>query len=148
MKKLKAKRSRADLRREFERADKLWKLWRIALRDLRAAERMPNVEINMADWYSREGRTCYVCAAGAVIACRLPVRGQYDIGPWSFDFDICKRLEAINNLRGGYISPAHSEFYGDGRYFANFPMTRYGDDRAAFWRDARKLLAHLRKLDI
>jgi hypothetical protein len=88
--------------------DKFSAAIRMALRDLEAAENTPGYVVDMGKWYENQSFTgnpvCHVCLAGAVIA----RAGQCSIVvvPGHFDYDIEKKLQALDSIRSGNLAMA------------------------------------------
>ena len=129
----------------FEKIDKLWKLWEIALEDLKKCEADPNYKIAMSIYYAKHNGLCYVCAAGAVIAQRLQPDAKV-LNPWNFPEAITKRLKAINELREGNLLMAFVLLNGFSEYISNFSMPVY--ESPDWWHYARRLLDFLKDQDI
>lgn len=149
--------TKASLRKEFLRADKLWQIWEIALTDLKLAEK--TCDIDMRYWCippTTKGEACVVCAAGSIIHRRLDIKafikeGQEEITPTDFDEETMGKLEAINELREGLISDAYQSLHQN--YHKNllpqkWNMPNYGDGSKKFFERAKELLAYLEKEDI
>lgn len=145
-------KSKAMLEKEFLEADKLWKIWKIALTDLRLAERNKYCTINMRCWLGRDtprSKYCNVCAAGSVILRRLNIAGLSRVFPT--DFSNCEdKLRAINELRNGDISAAAREIgaYYINREYGQMNVCEYNDDKKRFWKGAKALLKYLKKNDL
>lgn len=149
--------TKASLRKEFLKADKLWKIWKIALTDLKLAER--TCEIDMNYWLvppKAKGEACVVCAAGSVIYRRFNFRpfvneNREDIGPVNFGEKTEHKMEAINELRVGRINSAYKVFHQDCSamlpYFS-WAMPRYEEEPKKFFERAKELLAYLKKENI
>lgn len=144
---------RAKLEKEFLSADKLWKLWRIALTDLRLAERDKNCRIDMKVWFERSSpraKHCVVCAAGSVLRRRGDVVGVTSFHP-NHDFKFGDKLKAINNLRDGFVGYALEEVdfpvpeSFDMSQYNYIPIAEYGENKKQFWKDARRLLKYLKE---
>ena len=87
--------------------DRPSELLQLALNDLRTCEADPRYRIEMAVWHVMRGGTCYICLAGAVIANSLPEKYQEFVTPSSFDYEVEKKLRALNLFRVGYIGDAY-----------------------------------------
>lgn len=150
--------SRTALKNKFIKATKLHQILAIALIDLRKAEKMKGVKIDMGDWHrpvsSFDRRICYVCLAGSVIHCRLA--DKVDLGcnltPGDYaEVDECQqKLFALNDLRNGWLLKAYEHLYGDD---ARLPrgveeefsvVDYYITERAQWWKDMRALLKYLK----
>lgn len=149
--------TKASLRKEFLKANKLWQIWKIALADLKLAEK--TCEIDMRYWCippKTKGEACVVCAAGSVIYRRFNIRpfineGKEEISPTYFDENITGKLEAINELRVGRINSAYEVLHQDYHTILSYspwPMPRYEDEPKKFFERAKKLLAYLKKENI
>lgn len=95
-------------------------LLRVALNDLKAAERDPRYTIDMTDWHvprdkeglrlfegedMEAGSSCAVCLAGSVM--RQSFDGNYKLCPDDFTLKISGNLEAIDCLRRGQVEDAY-----------------------------------------
>lgn len=147
---------KAKLEKEFLSADKLWKLWRIALTDLRLAERDKNCKISMVVWFKRKSpraKQCVVCAAGSVLRRRGDIVGITCYYPM-YDNKFGSRLMAINGLREGFVKYAleESDFPIPKSFDINqcgyFPIAEYDENKKQFWKDARQLLKYLKENDL
>lgn len=104
--------------------DKPSELIRVAIRDLEAVEKLPEVyEIDMKSWHE-PGRgysptTCAVCLAGAVMAQTLGANPREFRYPTDYarEIRIQAKLRALNMFREGEISNGLYEFGYD------YPMT-------------------------
>jgi hypothetical protein len=90
--------------------EKLSDLIDLALDDLEKVERDPRYVLKMTVWhssldYDMESR-CAVCLAGSVIAKTLEVPPNKSVLPIDFDEHTKVRLEALDNLRCGYLREA------------------------------------------
>lgn len=83
-------------------------LIRVALRDLKKAERTPKYKINMDEWHrpSDNGKSCSVCYAGSVMAFSLNAGPLASVEPSNWWNGIAQKLEVINYLRCGGVSTA------------------------------------------
>lgn len=104
---------KANLHKEFMEADTLWEIHRLALIDLRKAERSPLCKIDMSEWYVKRKKTCSVCMAGSIMRFRMPNNNLKYVYPHDFGRSCDKKLSAINYLRTGDISTAALFIYGD-----------------------------------
>lgn len=145
--------NRAKLEKEFLSADKLWKIWRIALTDLRLAEQDKNCKIDMETWFKRaspRAKRCVVCMAGSVLRRRGDIAGLSYYHP-NDDEKLGPKLLAINNLRYGFIKYALEEIncgLPNEDTIDYFAMTDYDEDKKQFWKDSRQLLKHLKENNI
>ncbi len=82
-------------------------LIRVALADLKKAEKSPKYKIDMGIWHEPMGGMgrCAVCFAGAVMAGSLGAKPDYHCGPLGFGEETAYKLEALDFLRNGEISP-------------------------------------------
>jgi len=122
----------------------LWKLLRIGLRDLRKHERTRGCVVDMRRWLESNGE-CRACLAGAVMRHSLNMRSLDTISPdWA---------DALNDLRSGDVSfandwmPKSSENHAKALRLDR-DMPKYEEDREAWWKEMRKLLADLKSADI
>jgi cytochrome c551/c552 len=78
---------------------------KVALKDLETVEAMPDkYKIDMNSWMWKQGKTCSVCHAGAVMACTLGEEPSvYERIPSHFDDETNAKLSFINNIREGEI---------------------------------------------
>lgn len=143
------------LTKEFKRTKKLWKIHRIALLDLRAAENSPLCNINMNLWmlYSPTDKKCYVCMAGSVLRRRFfdevidkTMEGVTVVSKNLID----NKMRAINSLRVGrvcaasYILNGYSNI-GDS-LDRKMPNYKYKDP--TWWKAQWKLNRDLRRANI
>ncbi len=93
-------------------------LIRLALHDLKSAERSDLYSINMKIWHSADGRheSCLVCLAGAVMAFSLEAQHLEDMTPTDYCHEpiISNKLIALNDLRGGELRAALQKLVGCG----------------------------------
>ena len=83
---------------------KLSDLLLCALNDLRACEDDPNYRISMGEWHlPLQDGTCGVCLAGAVMAQSLKTSYAGIHLPSNFNYYIRVPLEALDQLRRGYL---------------------------------------------
>lgn len=123
-------------------------LIRLALADLREAEKSPHYVVDMASWHQPTvGARCLVCLAGAVMAFSLGTNFDYDVSPRHFPPDTGFKLNAINDLRTGYASAAFSalglEVEDSNRF--DREIVPYRADREAFHREMEALASDLAK---
>lgn len=89
----------------------------IALEDLEAVERNPNIQVDMEEWCEVRGRgtsfTCHACFAGSAMVQRGLKKTPYDIKNLSTHFDPHNfsenaeiRLYALNEVRIGDVARA------------------------------------------
>lgn len=98
--------------------DKPSELLRLALADLRKAEKDPRYAIDMDTWhdpfYDVEAKVhtdeptavCQVCLAGAVMAFSLGADPLVSVYPWELGHETDLRLELLNELREGCVKTA------------------------------------------
>lgn len=118
----------------------LWKLLSIAMVDLRKQERAKKSSVNMLDWLVLNGE-CSACMAGSVMrfSCDIKETVVTASRKWAY---------AIDSLRRGTVSYA---ILNIGRsslvcfHTLDRTVASYCHDRAAFWRDIRKLRDDLKK---
>lgn len=100
------------VRNPVKRANRLWKLLTIALKDLRRAERDPKVYVNMRLWLRQrtDRAQCAVCLAGAVMLYDLwgkPTPGEHVV-PQHFEEAVRVKLTALDLLRQGIVVEAYT----------------------------------------
>lgn len=84
-------------------------MWLESLEDFESILRDPKFTVDMNHWLNKDDNGCYVCVAGASIACR--VEGFTDwVLPSHFDEDMQAKLESIDCMRVGDFSLALQEF--------------------------------------
>jgi len=139
------------LQKEFVKADKLWKIWEIAITDFKLAEKDSKCKINMNVWLipPNEYHTEFVvCLAGSVIYRRFSVWKKTDdeVYPWRFSKMISDRLEVINYLRMGMIETAYEILYGvfSDVKIPKWKMPAYLLNPKQFFIDANNLLQFLK----
>jgi len=123
---------------------KLSELIKLALGDLRKAERSPKCVIDMGTWHSPMAGGCAVCAAGAVMRGTLGTPDYAFYHPDNFPKPWRNALRAINSLREGFCGSASHDL---GLSIKNHNkaselsrrITRYGMDPKQFHADMRKL---------
>lgn len=96
--------------------DKPSALIKLALDDLRKAERDPRYEVWMGYWHTgtwhpQERTACCVCLAGAVMAGTLGAYPADAMFPESYDEETCGKLEALNYFRLGAVQTGLRCFY-------------------------------------
>lgn len=123
-------------------AKTLVELWKLAMNDLRAVEKIPNFTIDMAVWYNKS--KCTGCMAGAVIHQQgLKFEGTYSL-LGDNDNDWYAYLLAINHLRNGHVNVAYAILTNDyNRRVPDFKMPPYGN--RTWWNRAEELLTYLEK---
>ena len=86
--------------------DKLSELIELAVKDARKLDRRtyrPDSTVFHVPFPDPDGHMCSVCDAGAVIAGTLNIRTGINVAPFSFNFPISNKLEALDRARrGGY----------------------------------------------
>lgn len=128
------------MKKSIELPDKMSELIRVALGDLREAEKAPDVVVDMGQWKAVLGGICHVCLAGAVM--RKAVAANIDSHPSDFSFDTADKLTALDWLRDGLVDgaarclgmkqwPELGVFYRE--------ITAYSDNPAKFYADMEKL---------
>ncbi len=102
--------------------DKLSELTLVALEYLEECEADPKYEINMDYWYVPNKGKCKVCFVGAVMANQAPkemLKGEID--PDFFEEQ--NKLEALEEIRRGWISDALKLFYGKSAAYSDLPFS-------------------------
>lgn len=126
--------------------DKLSELIHVALRDLEAAEKAPNIVIDMGEWHTplADGK-CAVCLAGAVMRGTFGVNDGISYAPAWFDASLRRKLEAIDLLRTGYVAVAIARRTPKLEPTDAFDrdITPYSEDPAAFKADMLQLAKDL-----
>jgi len=117
----------------------------IALEDLEKVEKMESYVVNMGDWHFPSGNKCEVCAAGAVMAMRLGANWNDDLVPSNFDQDAAKKLDAIDDLRTGWVSRAGRILLKEDTSRFDRNIEPYDIDRDQFFADMRQLSADLKE---
>lgn len=128
---------------------KLHELLSLALDDLAKAEQSPDCVVNMEYWRNRtQSGRCLVCLAGAVM--QFSLEDAEADSAWDYDEDTRPRLEALNCLRLGCVSDAVRCLKGDHEAARRLSrdITRYKQDRSAWWAEMRQLLADLQAEDL
>lgn len=126
------------------KAKRLWQLLELALADLAAAEKMPNMCVDMYAWVRRHhDKKCSVCLAGAVMMFELPVvmydaRSESNAYPSQYEPVVYNRLHALNSLRTGDIEAAADEFYQGALGAYSERRRKILDVQLAVWRYAEK----------
>lgn len=172
--KVKKKPTVAQMRKQFESATKLHQILKIALHDLRAAEKSKKYVIDMYEWYApAEGGKCQVCLAGSVMAGRYKSvcdkklkEYPHGISPEVLrDYDeATAKLDALNALRCGDVGDAAHLLHGETEYcgyrydISKCPYAKYhkldrqvmpyDDNRESWWEDMKELLADLKEDDL
>jgi hypothetical protein len=94
--------------------DKPSELLRVAIDDFQHALKLPNVRINMANWWKKdkESGVCEVCLAGAVML-NMPIPEKFFpttkyilLDPGQYSEDVRNKLKALNWLRVGEVLTA------------------------------------------
>ena len=149
--------------------DKFSDLLRVALDDLIAAEKHPDVSINMAEWLHKSAHNdrCQVCMAGSIMLKDQGINkfsSGRQIYPEDFDKDSCRKLRAIDALRFGDIIGAWEKIHEvhinnapknirQKIYHANIecealPTKSYRDDPKKNKNQIRLIIGILRKYDL
>ena len=95
----------------LEDIETLHELLEIAIQDFQKILLHDDYQPNMNNWHLGSGAShgrCEVCLAGSVIAMSLNMPAKKTYSPSDFNEDIGRRLEALNELRLGYIAGAYS----------------------------------------
>ena len=149
---LKKKKTKAQLKKEFEEANTLLKLTVLALLDYDEVAKTPGYEIDMSTWYDARGDVCEVCFAGCVIANRSYAKaiGEDSIFPDDFDDDIAVKFHALNRIREGDIEGAYLRLHPEGPLLeiADLKVYPHCLDPKQWRKDMGELVKHLRKLKI
>ena len=88
-------------------------LIKIALKDLRQVEKMPDKYVVDMGFYHRPNSHCSVCFAGAVMAISLKISHKANIIPSCLDNELLRfRLEALDSVRCGNVAGFVLGFYG------------------------------------
>lgn len=90
-------------------------LLRVALRDLKAVEELPDIEVAMSKWWALTPESvCRVCLAGSVMTQSFGINtrkvrdlGLASLGPSLFPKPVQFKFYALNALRTGFISIAY-----------------------------------------
>lgn len=116
----------------------LHELIAIAVADMHAAERAPDMAIDMGTWMSTHGDgVCYVCMAGAVMAGTLEVPRDYQGFRFHYPFSVFggqptrDKLRALSSLALRNARAALHTFYGreiEVPLAANIKIPPYGSD--------------------
>jgi hypothetical protein len=85
----------------------------VGLKDLEKAERSPRYKVDMGKWHepSDTGKFCSVCFAGAVMAGTLGASPLANMEKDAFWDGIEDKLEALDDLRTGFVSDAAGCLY-------------------------------------
>jgi hypothetical protein len=160
MKTQKKRKTKAQLQAEYFACDRLWKLLKIALIDLRECEaNTRQFKIDMGTWVRKNGK-CVVCLAGACMIKHQVKSSWLDVNR-AFDSEqtdvIDRNSFSLNDLRLGYVKEAWCEFYNQASEFIpsfvrdldQFEgMIDYDDDKKLWWKKMRKLLVDLKRVDV
>src|SRR5688572_15166149 len=88
-------------------------LIKIALKDLRQVEKMPDKYVVDMGFWHRPNSHCSVCFAGAVMAISLKISHKANIIPSCLDNELLRfRLEALDSVRCGNVAGFVLGFYG------------------------------------
>lgn len=111
-----------ELKRIEPLAETLSGLLRQSVRDVRKIEKMAGYGLAMNTWHSedRSHQVCYVCMAGAVMACTLgaPQDASSEIIFREVERHEDAKLRAINSMREGGFRQAHSTVFNGQPYDA------------------------------
>lgn len=131
--------------------NKLYKLIRVALADMRKCMESDKYEIQMGVWHAPvEDGICAVCAAGAVMAQTLKRKPTRELDPFDFSVDIQTKLLSLNALRMGFVGLAINEMglpepkKNYDCYISPFDP----DEPKFFFRDMEALATRLEKANI
>lgn len=86
---------------------KLSDLLEVALKDLTSVRRSKRYHVNMAVWHTPIEGECQVCLAGAVMARTLGIEPEKDADPYNMPQRLSRPLEALNELRLGFVLDAY-----------------------------------------
>ena len=78
-------------------------LIRIAITDLKKAEKSSKYKIHMGSWHTPAYNKCEICFAGSVMAFSLKRNPQDWLLPEDFTFKTEQKLEALNAFRTGQV---------------------------------------------
>lgn len=139
-------------------------LIRLAIDDLKQAEKSDEYRINMNDWHDgalterynpdtcqREvGSPCEVCLAGSVMAFSLNLPPTHRAFPDNWGDEIAGRLEAINGFRIGQVYEAlvamrHPKADKISKKVPDREIVDYRNDPAVFKRQMLRLAQELEK---
>jgi hypothetical protein len=108
--------------------DKASELIRLAVADLKAAEKSKEYLVDMGYWHLPDVRCsdnrerCLVCFAGAVMARTMNIPPRSHVDPYAFPTEEKKKLLALDNFRSGYVKLGLQELLG----WENTPITGIG----------------------
>lgn len=129
------------------RVKKLSSLLAIGLRDLRKQERAKDSVVNMAEWYRCNGK-CTACLAGSVLRFSMGFgrqKGYFDGS--EFSKQISRQMEALNDLRSGYVGWAKQLLAGGSKFSHPLDcwddMPRYDGPGGEWWKRIKQLHADL-----
>ena len=127
--------------------DKPSKLLKLALNDLKKVEKDDNYRVDMDNWHNSMEGICYVCLAGAVMAKTLKIDKEVNFHPdLEEDFDIYKKLYALDSLRMGYLKLASKDLeFQLPKGMKDIPITDYHISQKRFKKGIRKLIRKLKK---
>jgi hypothetical protein len=144
---------------EFEAAKKLHEILAIAMKDLRAVEKLNRVVVDMSVFWSKnETGECGVCFAGAVIHKRAKGldkleedwAGDAECSPSHFKTDVARKLWALDSLRLGCVGDALGAMTNRAMVLSDPPKTPdrevvdYEEDREKWWEQMRQLRKELK----
>lgn len=144
-----------NLWKAFEESTKLWQILRIALIDIKKAEKRDDVCVVMSFWHRKatqelnclfkkplKWQGCYVCLAGSVLLRRRPdLLAAIDFLPG----DIVMKIHALDLLRNGYIDDALACMQKKTpKTVRNIRVTPYWEDKKA-WHTCMKDILELLK---
>lgn len=123
-------------------------LLELALRDLKACEKDSVLyEVDMGWWHDTSIFTdkCVICMAGAVMAKSLGAAPTNSMKPHWYDRDTHTKLEAIDDLRTGYVDRALSLMDISGAITQNRTVTPYRASPERFKDDMAVIVRSLRE---
>ena len=140
-------------RKSLKGIKKLSTLLALALTDLRKQELAKGCVVNMGTWWlPKRGfrKTCQACLAGSVMRWSLckPPRPEFpsSIEPADYDADTAARLQALNELRCGFVEYASHHLRTTTSFKNRHEQTPdYDEDRDGWWATMKQLLADLRR---
>jgi hypothetical protein len=126
--------------KKIELPEQMSALLELALDDLAKIEKNRRYTVSMGSWhvYSPNTDTCFVCLAGAVMACSLKMPIEKNVKPEDFDDETGYCLTALDYLRVGDIDAAYAARYGEGGEVSDklplrVEVPAYGADKAGWW---------------
>ena len=131
--------------------DKLWKLIKLALKDLKELEKNPRIKINMGAWHKMVGKKCLVCLGGAYLHCEVMGRKKFETKfIHDLDLETIKLMLCLDSLRVGNLVGAVCSFY-NATYHASPPnrhMIYFEEDQKGWWKDMKQILKELKEYDV